>query len=176
MGTGVELLLLAGSAGMSAYSSIEAGNAAQRAANATARELNTQAGQEQDAANAEAENIRKATRQHVASATAALAASGVSVDEGSPLVISEDIYRRGEQDALMTILTGQRRANALGREARNTAKAGAAAKKAGYTSAITSALGAAAQGMTASGWRSNGPGFSGTQAPAPVETRTIKVS
>jgi len=146
-------------------------------ANDNARTISVQAGQEQDAANAEADRIRKNARQQQGQANAALAASGVSVDEGSAIKINEQIIKDSESDALNTIINGGRRSNYMGTQAEMERQRGVNARKAANTQAITSALSMGSSLMTASGWRSNGqPGYSGTQARAPVYDRSIRLN
>lgn len=176
MCTGLELLLIAGSTASTFYSASEQARAAADQAKAIGKQNATAAGQEQDAAAAEAEQIRKAGRAQSAEATAALSASGVSVTEGTPILIDQDIYARSEYDAMNAIIGGDRRVRELEAQTANARKQAKAASTAAWTGAATSLLQQGAGAMKASGWRSNGPGFSGTQAPAPVETRTIKVS
>lgn len=175
MCTGVEIaLLFAAAAGTTA--TVMSANAQADAADANAKQLNTQAGQEQDAAAAEAGRIRKNARLQAGEANAALSASGVSVAEGSALKIDEQIYKSSESDALNTIISGNRRSSSMGQEATNGVKAAKNAKTAGYIQAGASVLSAGAGAVKASGWRSNGPGFSGTQAPAPIYDRSIRVT
>lgn len=176
MGTGVELLLLAGAAASTVYGAQQQADAAADQAKAIGQQSAEQAGRDQDAAAAEAERIRKAGRAQVAEANAALSASGVSVTEGTPLLIDQDIYARSEFDAMNAILSGERRVREADQQRKNANAQAKAASQAAWTGAVTSLLGQGAGALKASGWRSNGPGWSGTQAPAPVETRTIKVS
>lgn len=77
-----------------------------------------QAAAEKDAALASAEKIRKATKLQRGEATEALAASGVSLSEGTPILIDRDIADRGEQDAFAELLTGSRKADSLYEQAR----------------------------------------------------------
>lgn len=175
MCTGVELALLF-AAGAGAVGTVMSVEAQQDAADANALAINTQAGQEQDQANAEADRIRKNARLQAGEANAALSASGVSVAEGSALKIDEEIYKSSESDALNTIISGNRRSSSMGQEAANGVKAAKNAKTAGYVQAGASVLSAGAGAAKASGWRSNGPGFSGTQAAAPIYDRSVRVN
>lgn len=153
---------------------VQAADAAAEAAQAQGESINRQAGQELDAANAKAALIRKAARAQAGEARAAFSASGVSVDAGTPIKINEEITKGGEFDAMNTILSGTRAAQSLSDEAVNTIRSGQAQQKAGYMSAFGSVLSAGSGAMNASGWRSAGPGFSGTQAAAPI--RSIRVN
>ncbi|WP_439671449.1 Phage protein [Cupriavidus necator] len=112
------------------------------------------AAQQQDAALAQAEKIRRAGRQQHAEATANLAASGVSIGAGTPLRISNEIYRTSEQDAYQTILSGRRANDAGAAQAGMLETAGQNAATAGYLNAGTSLLSGAAAAYT--GWAKRG--------------------
>lgn len=174
MCTGLEMLLLGGAMFGTAVSGFQQAAAMEEAGIAQGRALAQQAGQEQDAANAEAQARREAARLRQGEASAALAAAGVSVDAGTPLVIAEDIWRQSESDALNTIINGNRRAGYLQDEGVAAAKAAKDQANATRVQTVGSVIQMGASAMTAGGWRSAGPGFAGTQAMAPVETRTIR--
>lgn len=147
------LIVAAAGTAASAYGQIQQGKEADRAAIAQGQQLSEQAGQEEDAAAAQAERIRKAARSQVGEARAALSASGVSSDEGSALKIQEDIIKDSESDALATILTGQRRGSTLSDNAVNARRQGAAAKRAGQIGAVGTVLSSAGSYGRASGWK-----------------------
>ena len=151
-----------------AYGQYQAGQAAADAQDAQGKQLATQAGQQQDAANAEAERIRAAARRQRAEAAAAYAGSGVSVGEGTPLKIDQEIARGGELDALNTIISGGRESDTLTREAGAFGSMAKATRKAANMQAFTTLMSGASNASSASGWRANGPGFSGGQARAPI--------
>lgn len=65
---------------------------------------------ELDAAQAQAEKIRRGTRGAVSDARAGVVAAGATLDSGSALTLEQDINQRGESDALTAILTGDRKA------------------------------------------------------------------
>lgn len=134
------------------------------------------AGYQQDAATAQADQIRRAAMRQRAAARAALSASGVSVDEGTPIKIDQEITRGGEYDALTAILGGDRAASTGLKEAVSYGKYASKTKQAGAWQAASTVLASGASAANSSGWRSNGPGFSGTQAPAPVVDRSIRVN
>lgn len=157
-----------GASGLAAYGQIQSANAAADAQEAQGKQLATQAGQQQDAANAEAERIRAAARRQRAEAAAAFASSGVSVADGTPLKIDQEIARGGELDALNTIISGGREADTLTNEAAAFGKQAKASRKAGQMQAVSTLMSGASSAATASGWRANGPGFSGGQKPAPI--------
>ena len=118
----------------------------------------------------QAEQIRKAGQRQRSAAIAATAGSGTSVSDGTAELINYEIMQGAEKDALTTILSGNTRARQIivqGQGASLSADTAAAnsraygtsaqisgqnAKKAGYTSAATSALKFGAQ--AAGGWSS----------------------
>lgn len=102
----ISSVLAGGAAVASGVQSYQAGKAQkeQADADASARE---------GASRVEAERIRKITERQRASARAALAGSGVNVDQGTALDIDADINQRGEQDALTAILQGTYDARSL---------------------------------------------------------------
>src|SRR5574341_209773 len=70
-----------------------------------------------DEAAAHAEKIRAAVRREKGAARAAMAASGIALDEFSE-INTADIERLGASDEAMTLLSGQRRARSLEASAR----------------------------------------------------------
>jgi len=113
---GIETMLMVGMA-MSAGGTILGAVNAKETADANAEMARRQGEADKDAAVAQAEKIRKAARAQVGQANAALAASGISVGEGTPVRINEQIYRDSEEDAYNTILTGTRRQRSANDEA-----------------------------------------------------------
>lgn len=102
-------------------------------------------------------------------------ASGVSAERGTPLKVNERITFGGEVDALNTILSGNRNARVADQEAMAMGKQAKATRRAGQAQAAGTLMSSAASAATASGWRTNGPGFSGTQAPAPISDRSVRI-
>lgn len=155
MGMTLALGALAGGTILQAGSSIVQGQQQQEMYDAQAKIAERQAAQEADAAVAQAEKFRKAGKRQAAAADAAYAASGVSVGVGTPVRVNESIQRDAEEDAYMSILTGQRRLQAGQEEAALNRRAGKNAMRAGYMGAATSILqGAATYGM----WRGGAGG------------------
>lgn len=115
MCTGAEMLMMGGTVA-GGMASAEQG----KTQNALAR---LDAAVERDTATQQAERIMRATRREKGAARAATAASGVRVDEFS-LGVEHEIETLGQQDAAMTILTGNRRANAMEYGGRMAQKAG----------------------------------------------------
>lgn len=165
--------VLATTAVVQAGGSIMQGRSAQKQANAAAADDIYQASIERDIAQAEAFNIRRAGARQRGETLAGIAASGVKIGEGSALDAERRVMEDYARDEYMALLTGERRGAAMEREAANKRRAGRDARRAGNIGAFTSLLSAGGSYMKASGWGVNGPGFSGTQMPAPVETRTI---
>jgi hypothetical protein len=145
---------------------------AKRAADGQAKQYELQAATERDNAQAEAEQIRREGSAARGDTLAALAGAGVTVGQGSALEAERKVVDDYTADEYMAILTGERRGRAMQETAKQTRKAGRDAMRAGFINAGTSLLSAGAQGMRATGFRSAGPGWSGTQSPAPVESRT----
>lgn len=161
-------------AGVQAVGQIQQGKAAQRQANAAAAEDEYQAAIERSNAQAEAANIRRAGARQRGDTLSSIAAAGVKIGEGSALDAERQVMEEAARDEYMTILTGERRSSAFQREAEARRQAGRDARRSANIGAFTSLLSAGSSYAKASGWRSNGPGFSGTQAPAPVEDRSTR--
>jgi hypothetical protein len=89
--------------------------------------------------------IRKLARDYHGQATAAYAASGVDVSQGTPMIVDRQIEYDSELDALNEIVSGKRRARAL-------RAGGAVSQQAGYLQGAGTALSAWADFRT-NGWR-----------------------
>lgn len=170
----VTMSIVALSAGaVTAAGQMQSANAQADAQVAQGKAIAEQAGQQQDAANAQADRIRTAAKRQAAEAAAAFSASGVSVDAGTPLKVEQQIQQGGASDALMTILSAERSGATSMRESAALGASAKATRSAGRTQAFGTLMSSAASAASASGWRSNGPGFSGTQAPAPIVNRSV---
>lgn len=101
----------------------------------------------------EAGNIRKAGERQRSAARAALAASGVTVDEGTAEQIDTEIAQNAEQDALTTIQTGVNRARMINAEGDMARIEGRNRQTAGFLNATSTALKAGATYGRARGWR-----------------------
>ena len=157
-----------------AYGKIQQSKYAQGQANLQAQQSDYQAGIEQKAGLQTAQIIRRAGTRQVGAANAAYAGAGVKVGEGSALETERQIGLDSEHDAFQAILQGDRRAAGLRTDASLSRINGNALQTAGYVNAAGTLLSGGYQGLKASGWRTAGqPGFGGTQAPAPVETRYV---
>jgi len=158
-------LMIAATA-VTAGSSIMQGMQAKETADANAELARRQGAADQDAAVAQAEKIRKAGQQQAGQANAALAASGVSIGSGTPVLIDEQIYRDSESDAMNTILTGTRQQRSANDQAALLESQGQNAQTAGFLNAGASVLAGGAK--VGKGWTSvsSGPQLgSGLQAP-----------
>lgn len=142
MCTGLEIALIAGTT-MSAGATIMQGQQAKQSADANAELMRRQGEADKDAAVAQAEKIRKASRYEIGAANAANAASGVDLNWGTPVRINEQINRNAESDAYATILTGARRQTSANDQAMLTSAAGSATANASLL---------AAGGKVANGW------------------------
>lgn len=160
-------------AGMQAFGAVQQGRAANSAAKAQAEDLERQASAERFMAERDAAMVRREGAAARGRTLGALGASGVKVGEGSALDVERQVMEDYARDEYIQILNGEIRGRAMELEASNTRRAGRDARRAAFMQAGTSLLGSAAGGMRAGGWRSAGPGFSGTQAPAPVRSATF---
>lgn len=152
MCTGIEIAMML-AAGASTAGAIYQADVAEKTADVNAELQRREGNAEKDAAVAQAEKIRRAARQQAGEANAALAASGVSIGEGSAIVINEQIYKDSESDAYSTLLTGTRRQRSANDQAGLTKWQGSAAKTAGYINATSSLLSTGAK--VGGGWQSS---------------------
>lgn len=146
--------MMAVSAGVSVAGQLAQGMAARRAGDMQAQMDERLARQQQDQAQQEADRIRRAGAKTKGAARAQLAASGINANQGSSVAIEDEIGTQSEQDARMTLLTGQRYADA-------SRFAGAQARMRGKSALAASALGATSTGLQ--GWK-------GVAREAPVVT------
>jgi hypothetical protein len=165
--------VIAAVGGMNAMQQVQAGKYAKGQAYLQAQQADYQAGIEQQTALQTAGLIRKAGARQVSAANAGYAAAGVKVGAGSALETERYIDQGSEHDAFQALLTGDRRASGLRTQATMDRIGGDAAERGGYVSAVGTLLSSGANAMRAGGWRTAGPGFSGGQTPAPVETRYV---
>lgn len=141
MAAATTIALVAGaviSAGSAVYSGVQQNKAAKKQA---ALE-NQQAQMEQDAARREADNIRDQARRVKSAQRAALAGSGVKLDDqGSGAAILDETDRLAEQDALAVLKEGANRSSLLQGQASITKGRGKAAVVAGGMNAAASLVG-----------------------------------
>ncbi|EMJ9258506.1 hypothetical protein RRQ98_001451 [Klebsiella pneumoniae] len=150
MCTGVEIALVASSV-LAAGGAVASGQQQKKMANYQAAQAEADAEASKAAAKVEAERIRKAGRQQVSAANAALAASGVETGEGTALRVTSGITGDAEQDAYQTILNGVNSSNRLQAQAQADRISGSNAATAGNISAGSSLL--SAGGTAYSGWK-----------------------
>jgi hypothetical protein len=149
MCTGLELVLLAGTA-VSAVAAIDSAETQSDIADNQAQQAKNEGAYREDAAKQQADKLRKAARAQRGETATALAKSGVKLGEGTPLELDKQIAVGGEQDAMSAILTGGRSAAASRQEANMLEASGAAASRAGYYQAGSTVLGA---GSSYSRWK-----------------------
>lgn len=149
------------------------GASARNQAYSAAAQSDYQAAVELDNAKAEAAVIRRQGARQRGETLSSIVASGVKVGEGSALEAERQVLQDAAHDEYMALLTGQRRASAFRQEASNQRRAGRDAFRGGIIGGFTSLLSAGSNFGKASGWGTRGPGFSGLQSPAPVETRKL---
>lgn len=159
--------------GLNAWQQVQGGNTARAQANVQGDQLDYQARIEQENALKMAAIIRRAGQRQVGQARGALAASGQKVDEGSALEIQQQISHDAESDAFQALLEGSRKARGMQVDAATVRAGGKLAQSAGAVNAFGTILGGSNQALRANGWRTNGPGFSGGQQPAPIESRYV---
>jgi len=136
---------------------------AKQQANAQAQQLTMQANQDdqtadmtQSAGYQAARRIRTQGATNTGQATAAMAASGVDVSQGTANDVREKITQNTEQDALNTILNADSRASNQRLQAFYERQGAADAVKAGQMGVVKSALGALGGASKASGWKTSG--------------------
>lgn len=147
------LVLAAVGGVMQAKGQMDAGRAQQQTANFNADQDEIEAAQTRQAYREQAEKIRRIGRAQASEARAAYAASGVSIGSGTPVLINEQIQNDTESDAYNTILTGNRRADALEAQAAISRRTGSSMATAGQRGATGSLLSTA--GSTYSAWKKN---------------------
>jgi hypothetical protein len=144
----VTMLVVAGTA-------ISAGGAIQQGEQAAAmgNYQNAQAQADAEAAKGDAliqaRQIREAGKRQKSAATAASAASGFSINDGTAELINNQIDQGAEQDALTAILGGNNQARRLRAQGEAARIGGENARTAGYVSAIGSGM------KAASGWKTS---------------------
>lgn len=156
-----------------AFNAFHQGKLGREQAEMQAMRLDYQAKLDRDAAMKTAEVIRRAGRKQVGAANAAYAGSGVVVGQGSAAEVEREITQDYEHDAFQALLEGDRSARGREVDARMARISGRATETAGMVNAFSTALAGGYQALKANGWRTAGPGFSGTQAKAPIVDRSI---
>lgn len=159
--------------GFNALQQVQAGQNAKRMGAVQGDAADYAAQQEREQALQTAVVIRRAGERQRGQAKASLAAAGVKVDEGSAGLVQDEITRGAESDAFQALLEGGRRARGLETDGQMARISGRQAATAGKINAVGTLMSGFAGAARSNGWRTAGPGFSNTQAPAPVETRTI---
>jgi hypothetical protein len=144
--------------------------------NAAAANASSNAQIARDQTNANEETLRRQNKVRLGMQRAVAGESGFDPSSGSMLDMQGKSAGELELDALTTRYEGTLKALSFDNESASLRTRAKAAKRSGYMSAFGSIFQSAAGGMQRSGFGSRGPGWSGTQTPAPVETRTIPTS
>jgi len=142
------------------------------AANRNADALNERAHQVQQAYGQREELQRQRNREALAMQRATSLQNGVDPLSGSALVSNEQQMKDAELDALLTRHEGTLQANNLQSQAAEERFRAKSTRRQGYFNAAGQLVQAGGNYLSMSGFGKNGPGFSGTQTPAPVETRS----
>jgi hypothetical protein len=138
------------STAISAIGAVSQGNAAQAAAEANARNLEETASIEERQGRTAADRERRKGMIARGQTIAALAASGVDVQQGTPLELLGEQAKETEFQALQAKFERDDRAWSLRQQALQARQQGAAAQAAATSSAIGTAIGGAARaGMQA---------------------------
>lgn len=153
---GLPAVMMAAATALSAYSSIRAGAAAKDQADYESAQAEADARAEKAAAEVRANRIRDMVEEQRGSARAAIAASGVDVNEGTPVLLESEITRRGEEDAVLEILGGEAARQRGYAYAQGLRYRGRRERTAGYLGAASSLL--RAGGSIYSNWQSGGGG------------------
>jgi hypothetical protein len=138
-------------AGMSIMGQAQQASQQKKMYNAQAQQVANQAAYRKDATKAQAEKIRRAGVAQRSQTQAALAASGVNINEGTALELQKDVIRNSEEDALMTLLSGERAQQSGDMEAGLLMQAGENASKNAKYGMASTVLSTA--GSVASGWK-----------------------
>lgn len=101
------LSAMAAATALSTFASIQGGRAQKQQADYQADQAEADARAEKAAAEIRASRIRDLVEEQRGAARAAIAGSGVDVGEGTPLLLDQEIIRRGEEDAVLEVLGGQ---------------------------------------------------------------------
>lgn len=134
------ITLAVAATGLSATSSVLGGMQQSAMMKGQAAQANADADAEKGAAMVRAEKIRKMTKSNAASARAALAASGVSLDSQTSTMINQDILKRGEEDAQVNINDATDTASRLRASARSLKSSARQAVIGGIASGVGSVL------------------------------------
>lgn len=158
--------MLAIGMGMSMVGQLAQGRATRKAMEAQALQDERLAAQQRDAAQQEADRIRRAGKKSQGAARAALAKSGVDVNAGTSLLIEDEIGAESEKDARMTLLTGRRQSDASLFSADQARARGRNAQRASQLGAISTGLQGwkgVSSAQTDTGYRYKVPDFPGAE-------------
>lgn len=134
-----------GGTAVQAVGQIQAGRDAQQAANYNAKVLEQNAKQTVLNANTEATMRKRQLMKERSSAVAAYGASGVQINNGSPMAVLSDLATEAELDAALTRYQGEQQAKGLNSEAAMQRREGKIAKRNAITGAMGTLLSGASQ-------------------------------
>lgn len=154
-------------AALAAVGSIYQGQVAGEEARAAATNASNTADLARRQAAIREERIRQANALRLGEQRASAAQSGFDPNTGSLLLLQGDSASEAEYEALNARYEGVLQSLSLENEASMHRARGKSARRTGYLNASGVVLGAAGRPYGSS------PGFSGTQLPAPVESRTF---
>jgi hypothetical protein len=138
-------------AAASAYGQYQTGKQQEAFGKYQSQQAQADANAEIGAAQVRADKIRKMARIQAGQATAALAGSGVDVNEGTALNINSQIYQDAEEDSVTAIFDGSARSNTLQAQGQGYKIAGQQAAQAGMIAAGSTLL--SAGGDQYSAWK-----------------------
>lgn len=144
------LIMTAAAAAVSAVGSIQQGNAQAKAYKYNAQIEEQNAVQARDAASAQAGQVDRDNKRKIAEAMAAYGASGVDVNQGSPLDVLSDLATEGELSKRIVLYQGELTARGDQQQAGLDRMNASSAQTAGYINAGATVLGAA--GKVAGGY------------------------
>lgn len=152
MCTGAEIAIIglaasAASTGVALYAQDTAANQAEANAKFQADQAAADAKAAQGAAQVEADRIRTAAKKQKAQAVAAAAASGVDVNSGSAVKITEGIDKAAGEDAYLTLVGGADSAARLRQQGQADSIAASSAASAGRASQAATLLSAVGTGV-----------------------------
>lgn len=141
--TGAEIAIIAigvVAASISAYAAYEGAQAQSQAASYRKKSAENQAAYARQQADIEAQNMEERNRHILAAQHANMGASGVSDEEGSPLLVAADTAAQMRKDVYLTKYGGQIRAGAYEEEAGLQRMYAASYNRAAYIGAGSSLL------------------------------------
>lgn len=152
--TGLSTIFTAASGAVSTYSAVQQGNAAEAAANATAKQQEASARQTLVQGEEESDRQRRAGAAMLAQQKVAMAANGIDVSSASAIETLDDTKGAIEEDAFAIRQNARNSAGNLSQMAANSRTEGANAASAGRWGGMSTILSTGATvGAKYSGWQ-----------------------